>query len=341
MSVCKAAPAACAPGWVGVLMSVFAWASTVPGPAESANLGALTSYTIQLQNVAGDFERLARSDFDLLIVEPSISDADGRRPLSRDEIRRLQTKPDGSRRVVLAYVSVGEAEDYRDYWRADWASAPPRFLIAENCQWRGNHLVRFWDPAWKGLLFGSPDAVLERLLDAGFDGVSLDRVDVFEDIETRYPQARAEMVRLVTQIAAHAHRAHAGAIVIAHNAESLLTDPAYRNAVDGVLKEDLLYGVGATGKPNGRAAVDWAEKHLALFRQEGKAVLVAEYLTDREQAESTELELLDRNFLPGIFPRALDGSDPFRPTLALDETMGTPERSAIACQGVWQRGASQ
>ena len=32
----------------------------------------------------------------------------------------MQRKPDGSRRLVFGYLSVGEAEDYRWYWPRAW-----------------------------------------------------------------------------------------------------------------------------------------------------------------------------------------------------------------------------
>ena len=308
----------------------------------SRNLGTLTSYSIQLQNVAADIDRLAASDHDLLVIEPTVATAEGqRRHLTREEVERLRSRPGGERRIVLAYLSIGEAEEYRSYWQPHWLTSPPPFLIAENCQWKRNHLVRFWDDSWKQLVFGAADSQLAQLMSAGFDGVSLDRVDVYEDIETIYPAARSQMIKLVSEIAEAARHLKPGSIVMAHNAESLLTDPGYRNVVDAVLKEDLLYGVAATDRPNTTAAIDWAERHLGLFRQEGKAVLVAEYLTDKALAEDTEVRLLERNFLPGIFPRALDGSSPFHPVRALTETEGTPEKSALACSGVWHKTASQ
>ena len=45
-------------------------------------------------------------------------------------------------------------------------------------------------------------------------------------------------------------------------------------------------------------------------------MLVAEYISDGERADETVLELLEKSFLPGIFPRALDGSNPFQRTPA-------------------------
>ena len=59
----------------------------------------------------------------------------------------MQRKPDGGARIVLAYLSIGEAEDYRSYWQRDWSVSPPAWLGAENPDWPGNYAVNYWDEA--------------------------------------------------------------------------------------------------------------------------------------------------------------------------------------------------
>lgn len=316
---------------MAALVATEAFAAT-DAAARTHDLAAIASFTIQLQNVGRDLDRLARSDHDLLIIEPTVEGGrDGRRPLSRSEVARLQTKPDGARRIVLAYMSVGEAEEYRTYWRSEWRRTPPSWLIAENCRWRRNHLVRFWDAEWQKLIVSGPEAILASIVEAGFDGVSLDRIDVFEELEHDNPAARADMIALVTTIASKARIRQPDFILLAHNAEGLLTDRRFRRTIDGVLKEDLLFGLAGTGRRNAAASIDWSNRRLAMLRDEGKPVLVAEYLTDSRHAEDTELELLDRNFLPGVFPRALDGSDPLRDAGTAKGAPGTPEEAASRC----------
>ncbi len=97
------------------------------------------------------------------------------------EVEALSTKPGGGDRIVLCYMSIGEAEDYRWYWVPSWAADPPSWLGPENPDWPGNYLVEYWDPEWQAIIYGSPDAYLDRIIAAGFDGVYLDKVDSFED----------------------------------------------------------------------------------------------------------------------------------------------------------------
>jgi cysteinyl-tRNA synthetase, unknown class len=122
---------------------------------------------------------LAATDYDLLLID-AFFDED---PLTPAEVARLKTKANGGDRLVVAYLSIGEAEDYRYYWRASWTQAPPSWLAAENPDWPGNFKVRYWNPEWQAIVFGTPDSYLGRILAAGFDGVYLDVVEAFEYFE--------------------------------------------------------------------------------------------------------------------------------------------------------------
>lgn len=120
-------------------------------------------------------QNLAASNYDLLIIDAYYGDA----PLTKQEVKALQKKPQGGRRLVAAYMSVGEAADYRPYWQAGWRNHPPAWLWKKNKKWKGSFRVRYWQKAWQDILMGSPGSYMDILLAAGFDGVFLDTVDVF------------------------------------------------------------------------------------------------------------------------------------------------------------------
>jgi cysteinyl-tRNA synthetase len=122
---------------------------------------------------------VAGTDYDLIVID-ALFDGEF---LSPQDIGRLRHKSAGARRLVLAYMSIGEAEDYRPYWRREWNKHPPSWIESENPDWKGNFRVRYWDPAWGAILFGSPSSYLDRILAAGFDGVYLDTVDTFVHFE--------------------------------------------------------------------------------------------------------------------------------------------------------------
>ncbi len=123
---------------------------------------------------------LAATDYDLLILDLFYEDT----ALTAQELGQLRTKAGGGQRLLICYLSIGEAEDYRFYWDPVWTRRRPSWLAEENPQWRGNYKVEYWDPAWQAIVFGSSGAYLDRILAAGFDGAYLDIIDAYEYFET-------------------------------------------------------------------------------------------------------------------------------------------------------------
>jgi len=118
---------------------------------------------------------------DLLIID--LYYEDGVTALSSLDVASLKTKSGGGTRLVLAYMSIGEAEDYRYYWRDSWRPGHPSWLDRENPDWKGNYKVHFWDSDWQSIIFGNDGSYLKKILDAGFDGVYLDLIDAYEYYE--------------------------------------------------------------------------------------------------------------------------------------------------------------
>jgi cysteinyl-tRNA synthetase, unknown class len=102
------------------------------------------------------------------------------------EIEQLKIKQNGGKRLVICYMSIGEAEDYRFYWQAGWSTNKPGWLESENPDWPGNYKVRYWEKEWQDIVFGTDDSYLKKILNAGFDGVYLDIIDAFEYFEQEY-----------------------------------------------------------------------------------------------------------------------------------------------------------
>lgn len=102
------------------------------------------------------------------------------------DITQLKTKQNGGQRLVICYMSIGEAEDYRYYWQQEWSKDKPTWLEPENPNWKGNYKVRYWETEWQNIIFGNDNSYLKKILDAGFDGVYLDIIDGFEYFEEEY-----------------------------------------------------------------------------------------------------------------------------------------------------------
>lgn len=123
--------------------------------------------------------QLKNTDYDLLILDAFY---DGEM-LTSEDVSSLKSKFSGGRRLVIAYMSIGEAEEYRYYWNEEWKQEHPSWLKEQNPSWEGNYKVEYWNKEWQNILYGNEEAYLDKILNAGFDGVYLDIIDAFEYFE--------------------------------------------------------------------------------------------------------------------------------------------------------------
>lgn len=289
-------------------------------------LAAAKTWHYQLDNI--DVDKLARTPADVMVID--FAKKDGKVPLSAAEVARIKSGPDGKGRYVLAYLSVGEAEEFRSYWRPEWKEDPPDWLGEENCAWPQAHRVRYWLPGWKDINFRGPESYLRRIIEAGFDGVYLDRVDIFETYEAARPAAREEMIAYVGELARTAWHLRPGFFIVPQNAESLLDSADYRSFIDGLGKESLYFGLHATAARNAPGEIESSAQFLRRLQHDDKPVFVVEYLIDAAHIAASGAELRAGRFVPTFQTRALDGNDPTAPVV-LSQEVGTPERTTKEC----------
>ena len=285
------------------------------------------SWGYQLQGL--DTDALAASPFDLLVIDHAPERVESVEIMyRRQDLARLKVKPDGSRRIVLAYVSIGEAERYRFYWDDAWLKPTgcPVWLGPVNPAWAGNYPVQFWQLHWQRLIYGASDSYVDRVLDAGFDGIYLDRADVYDEFKT-HPNARTEMVAFVSAIADHARKINPHAIVVLQNAEELLTNKALQTRLDGAAKESLYYNADHASKANSMREQSAAAGGLRALKKAGGKIMVVEYLSDVEKARQARAQALADGFLIHFTERSLS-------TLNIDgaQTPPLPQVAQTAAQ---------
>ncbi len=311
--------------------------------ARRTRLSTAKSWAYQLR--IRDLATVAPSDADLLVIDHGlIAKRDGKLLFDRADIEHLKIRADGRRRIVLSYLSIGEAEQYRFYWQGAWCqrATAPAWIGAVNPNWPGNYPVRFWDPAWQALILDGPDSYLAKIQAQGFDGIYLDRTDVWSEWPKERPAAERDMISFLSRIATTARAQDKNFIVVMQNAEELLTHRTVRRAIDGVAKEDLLYGVNFTEAPNDAETVATALTLLRRARADGLPVFAVEYLADPQLIATAKDKLARYGFVSTIAPRLLDSltpPDPNQPTrLAAPAPSPPPTSGSATPDANWGEG---
>ena len=224
----------------------------------------------------------------------------GDTPWERADLDAIRSGKAG--RKVVAYISIGEAEDYRSYWQPEWGSggkrtaAAPAWLGIENPEWKGNYQVKYWNAEWQKLMLAAIDDAMGR----GFDGVYLDIVDGYQTYEQgadnylddrMNPETkqtyRRDMVDWVKAIASRARAKNPAALVIPQNGSQLAAHKDFVEVISAQGIEDLF----TNGKKLQPAShTDEILGHLKTLASAKKPVLLIEYpKTPERQALSKKL----------------------------------------------------
>ncbi len=300
--------------------------------AADGGLKAVRHFMYQLQDLDADgaVEALAASSYDMLVVEPGHNFSEY--PYDTAAlVRALGNKPDDTARVLLAYIDVGQAEDYRAYWQTDWRaptatrSGHPDFLVTVDPDgWSGNYPVAYWDARWQALWLGETGIVAE-LAAYGFDGIYLDWVEAYDDDLVRAAAARDgvspehEMIAFIERLGAAGRAVDPDFAVVPQNAPYLIdTDPArYLAAIDALAVEDTWfhgYGDSDWDDPDGgdkrdRHDGDYATANrlaqIGLYQQAGLPVFSVDYALDPQNVALVYREASEAGFVPLVTRVAL------------------------------------
>ncbi len=192
---------------------------------------------------------------------------------------------------VIAYLNIGFAEEWRDYWNESWSSSDhPEWLEwVEYPGWPGEYFVKYWHPsAWEpGGWVDILKAEIDKIIAMGFDGVRLDNIDSYtywEDPDSiglggvlpQVDNASTWMIYLVGNLSSYAKAEKPGFLVFANmgGGLELLGNESFLSSIDVVEREEVWYG--------GNAPVDPAETSEALYwlryaKSHGKHVFVMDY----------------------------------------------------------------
>ena len=247
-------------------------------------------YQIQDLNKDGAVQSLAATNYDMLVIEPGQNFSESPYE-SQQMVRRLHEKPDSTARVVLAYIDIGQAEDYRNYWQDAWVApkdglrGSPDFLVAADPDgWEGNYPVAYWDPAWQSLWLG-PDGIVADLARLGFDGVFLDWIEAYDDDRVRAVAEKAgispeaAMITFVEALGEAGRTINPDFLIVAQNAMYLIdSDPdRYAKAIDALAVESTWFNGFGDSDWDDSDSGDQHDQHVAEYSTPARLAQILRY----------------------------------------------------------------
>lgn len=131
--------------------------------------------TDRFDSKAGMISAISATNFDAVIIDLFFED----QILTCADLEQLKVKANGAKRLVIAYMNIGSAEDYRYYWKQSWGLHHPSWLKRKYDGYNDEYWVEFWNYQWQEIIYGNDDSYTKKILDAGFDGVYLDNVEAY------------------------------------------------------------------------------------------------------------------------------------------------------------------
>jgi len=285
--------------------------SVNPNETSLISWNSVNDFVYQLQNI--DLVAIGNTKFDLVIIDYSRDGTEEGR-FTYGEINALKKSPGGPK-LVLAYMSIGEAENYRWYWNNSWDAdndgnpdpGAPSWLGPENPDWPGNYKVKYWEKDWQSIIF----QYLDKIIGASFDGVYLDIIDAYEywgpggESGLNRETAEQEMVDFVKAIANYArvNRGKKNFGVFVQNGERLASHLDYVQTVDGIGRESVWYN---DNTPNPPSLVNSVTSYLDIFKKAGKLVLVIDYVTEPTLIDDFYSKAKEKGYIPYATVRSLD-----------------------------------
>lgn len=275
---------------------------------------------------------------DLLVMDFS-RDGSNAGAFSESEIAQIKARP-GVNSVIVSYISIGEASDYRDHWQAGWttfdnadqraAGMPtteaPAWLGAWNESWPNSRKVRFWQKEWQDIIFNSErTGWLDRIVAAGFDGAYLDIVDAYYHWGAEVPaeerhkgdpenerEAASRMIDFIDALSAHAREINPEFLIIPQNAINIIDAlededhkrrDKYLAAINAIACEDLFFRNGDSDENRGFGPDEEAIDVLVRdFHDSNVPVMCVDYLSQKKKIEQLYEQAPQRGFLPYAAP---------------------------------------
>lgn len=233
-----------------------------------------------------DYRAMLRSDYDMMVLEPVFTENNNLDfPIAKFVTSLHDSKED---RLIIAYIDIGQAEEWRSYWQSDWGLGNPEWIVsADPDGWEGNFPVAYWHDEWQAIFLDPKNGYLQKLIDAGFDGIYLDWVEAYSD-EAVIAKAAIdgvdaveEMIYWVKNLGDYVRAQSPEFIIIAQNAAELIDNKEYFEIIDAIAQEQTWFDGSSDNDPAGDCPLPATDadvnsvKYMFSLSSECKRVYIA------------------------------------------------------------------
>lgn len=179
---------------------------------------------------------------------------------TKEQISKLQKT-----KKVFAYLSLGDAENYRSYWKPLWNQKKPKWLGNEHPLWKGNFSVQdLLNKEWLEIT----KQQLDNVISVGYDGIVISGLGLPDSNKfltkiQEYLKSKKSSLKVYVQ------------------------DYIYADSklIDGIVKQGLIYNIDGSSSN----ATQQELKELLKYKNEKKEILVVEYVTGEKWEQAKKI----------------------------------------------------
>ncbi|MBF0431480.1 MAG: endo alpha-1,4 polygalactosaminidase [Fibrobacteria bacterium] len=229
-----------------------------------------------------DSSSLARlEEYDLVVMEPDHG----------------FTPPENTRTLYVGYVSLGEAEKFRWYWKEIEGRD---FILWENENWKDDYLIDIRSSEWQDFLV---KRIIPKIIAKGYEGLFFDTIDTPLFLEEKDSEKFAGSAVALGTLIKRIRETFPDLVLVSNNGLRAVTHiGAY---VDVFVLESMFTTYDFESKNYGKADSSWRKKRIGQINANkelfaGKPVLVIDYADPGDKAlkDWSGAECKKRGFVP-------------------------------------------
>lgn len=224
---------------------------------------------------------IAKSNYDVVVIDTERKE---NRPFTKKEIESLKTKPDGSRRKVIAFVSLGQVERFRRYWKPEWSGKKPSWMGNKSTVWRGVYEIKdIKNKEWISI----SQNIVNRAMETGFDGIMIGGLGFHKNKEDA-----AFFIKIVSN---YAKLRKDDFLIFSQDTDELVKYEDYVNSIDGIVRQAVYYEM-LSGKKRSNNYVNTVVNRLKELKAKNKHIFIIEYV-DGKEWKSVEKQIQENGFI--------------------------------------------